>query len=280
MHEGSRSWLPENRTSTRTTGPCLWGIRARKLGLHSIRARRGFAISRSRRNHPSVAPSSTRSVPVVPHWLEADGGWLGEASPLCRGSAFLLTPFLAINEIYERANSTVHPSEPTPAMNRSLRSSHRETARAPLLALHESPTRVARGPTVVLFEVAKTPSPCGGCVLTNRSSSALPSSLLEWVSLASAMTLGGLPKERTDAVCRPTRWSRRWSPRGSRGSGRRNRFESSPRRGGPSAVPRRLRLLVPDRHCREIGWPMKRRRCQAWELGSLLLVGDFESASA
>jgi hypothetical protein len=94
--------------------------------------------------------------------------------------------------------------------------------------------------------VAKAPSPCGGCALTNRALSALPSSFLEWVSLTSAMTLGGLPNERTDAVCRPTRWSRRWSPRGSRGSGRRNRFESSPRRGGPSAAPRRLRLLVPD----------------------------------
>lgn len=58
MHEGSRFWLPENRTSTRTMGPCLFrGIRARKPGLHSLRARRGFAISRSRRNHPSVAPS-------------------------------------------------------------------------------------------------------------------------------------------------------------------------------------------------------------------------------
>lgn len=57
MHEGSRLWLPESRTSTRTMGPCLLGYPSSRPGLHSIRTRRGLAISRSRRNHPSVAPS-------------------------------------------------------------------------------------------------------------------------------------------------------------------------------------------------------------------------------
>jgi hypothetical protein len=113
MHEGSRFWLPENRTSTRTMGPCLFfsGYPSSRPGLHSIRARRGFAISRSRRNHPSVAPSRRDPCRWFRIGFWAAVGWLGEASPLCRGSAFLLTPFLAINEIYERAISTVHPSD-------------------------------------------------------------------------------------------------------------------------------------------------------------------------
>jgi hypothetical protein len=91
--------------------PFFSGYPSSRPGLHSIRARRGFAISRSRRNHPSVAPSRRDPCRWFRIGFWAAVGWLGEASPLCRGSAFLLTPFLAINEIYERAISTVHPSD-------------------------------------------------------------------------------------------------------------------------------------------------------------------------
>lgn len=64
----------------------------------------------------------------------------------------------------------------------------------------------------------------------------------------------------TDAVCRPTHWSWRWSPRRQCGSGQRSRLESAPRRDDFGLLRGAFGCWYRARHCRERGCPTRSRR--------------------
>jgi len=73
------------------------------------------------------------------------------ASPLCRGSAVLLTSFLAINEVCERACFDHAPLQPTIARGAPSRGTRTTTDRANAETLRDSPVRLACGPAAAFL---------------------------------------------------------------------------------------------------------------------------------